>query len=95
MSHYIQPHFTIFYNIVLLHPRFLISFSPNFVVVSPERLYRPLELVRNIQLVCVKEEQDSVHSLCKPLEDADKVVAAVGALLLARQNAGGVHDGNA
>ena len=32
--------------------------------------------------MCVKEKQDSVYTLSKPLEHADKVVASVSTLLL-------------
>ena len=54
----------------------------------------PLELVGDVELVGVEEQEDSVDALGEPLEHADEVVAAVGALLLPGEDAGRVHDGN-
>ena len=67
---------------------------PDLIVVPPERLDGPLELVRDVELVRVEEEEDSVDALGEPLEHADEVVAAVRALLLTGEDSGRVHDGN-
>ena len=67
---------------------------PDLVVVAPECLDGALELVGDVELVCVEEEEDAVDALGEPLEHADEVVAAVRPLLLAGQYAGRVHDGN-
>ena len=69
--------------------------SPDFVVVSPKGLDGALELVRDVELVRVEEQEDAVDALGKPLENADKIITAVRALLLAGQDAGGVDDRNA
>ena len=68
---------------------------PDLVVVAPEGLDGALELVGDVELVCVEEEEDAVDALGEPLEHADEVVAAVRPLLLAGQYAGRVHDRNA
>ena len=43
----------------------------------------PLELVGDVELVGVKEEQNAVDSLGKPLDDTREVIAAVPPLFLA------------
>ena len=62
---------------------------------APESLYGSLELVRDVQLVRVKEQEDSVHVFRKPLQDSDEVIAAIRLLFLPGQNAGSIHDRNA
>ena len=44
------------------------------------KIYTPALVGTN--LVCVKEKQDSVYTLSKPLKHANKVVASVSTLLL-------------
>lgn len=73
----------------------LIQHDANLIVVAPQRFDRAAEFVGNIQLVCVEQENDSIDALGEPLEDAGEVVAAVDALLFARQDPGRVHDGDA
>lgn len=58
-----------------------------------QRLDGALELVRDIELVCVKEEEDKVRALGEPAADLDKVVRAANALLLTGQNTGRVDKG--
>ena len=67
---------------------------PDFVIMPPECLDGALELVGDVELVCVEEEEDAVDALGEPFQHADEVVASVRPLLLAGQNAGRVHDGN-
>ena len=54
-----------------------------------------LELVRDVQLVSVKQKNDSVRSLREPLEDPGEIVAPVDQLLLPREDARGVQQGDA
>ena len=67
---------------------------PDLIVVTPECLDGPLELVRDVELVGVEQEKYPVDALGEPLEHADEVVAAVGALLLSGEDTRRIHDGN-
>ena len=67
----------------------------HLVLVSVDGLDGPPELIRDVELVGVEEEDDAVDPLGEPLEHPDKVVAAVRALLLAAEDAGGVDHGDA
>jgi len=69
--------------------------QPDLVVVTSEGLDGPLELVRDVELVGVEEEEDSVDAFGEPLQDADELVAAIDPLLLPAQDAGSVDDGDA
>jgi len=67
---------------------------PNFVVMSSECLDGPLELVGDVELVCVKEKKDSIDALREPLEDPDELVPAVDPLFLTAQDTRSVNDGD-
>ena len=69
--------------------------QPDLVIVTPESLDGPLELVRDVELVGVEQEEDSVDALGEPLEDPDELVAAVDALLFAAQDSRSVDDRDA
>ena len=53
------------------------------------------ELIADVQFVRVKEQEDAIDAFGEPFEDADEVVAAIGALLLAAQDSRRVDDRNA
>ncbi len=56
----------------------LVSFVQNhthLVLMVFQRLDHLWELIRNVQLVGVEQQDDSVHSFCKPLKNCCKVIA--------------------
>ncbi len=65
---------------------------PNFIVMSSECFNGSLELVRDVQLVCVEEEKNAIHAFREPLEDPDELVPSVDTLLLTAQDSGGIND---
>ena len=73
----------------------LAQLSSYLVLVSVNGLNGAPELVGNVELVGIEQEDDPVDPLGEPLEHAHEIVAAVGALLLAAQDAGGVDHRDA
>ena len=59
-----------------------------------QSLDRLLHLVANVQFVCVKENQDSVGTVGEVVDDLCEVVGAVQSLLLSRQDARGIDEGD-
>jgi hypothetical protein len=41
-----------------------------------------LELIGNIQLVCIEQEDDPVNTLGKPFQDSGKIIATVNSKML-------------
>ena len=68
---------------------------PNFVVMSSECFDGSLELVGDVELVCVEEEKDPVDAFREPLEDPDELVPTVDTLLLTAQDSGSINNGDA
>ena len=68
---------------------------PNFVVMSSECFDGSLELVGDVELVCVEEEKDPVDAFREPLEDPDELVPTVDTLLLTAQDSGSINTGDA
>lgn len=66
----VDPH-----QLLCVHLVSLIKHHSNLVILAPERLYSLWKLIRYIQLMSIKEEDDAVDPLCKPLEDLAEVVA--------------------
>lgn len=64
----------------------------NLVVVSSQCLDGSPELIRNVELVCVKQQNDSIDSFSKPLENPSEIVATIDSLFLARQNSRSVNN---
>ena len=54
-----------------------------------------LELVGDVELVCVEEEKDPVDAFREPLEDPDELVPTVDTLLLTAQDSGSINNGDA
>ena len=67
----------------------------NWISQRPDCLNRIFELIRDVQLVSVKQKNDSVRSLREPLEDPGEIVAPVDQLLLPREDARGVQQRDA
>ena len=55
-----------------------------------QRPNSPLEFIRNIQLMRIKQQQNHVGSFGEPFDDGSEVVASLEALFFAREDAGGV-----
>ena len=58
----------------------LVSFvedDPHLVLVTVNGLNTPPELVRDVQLIGIKEQDDAVDALGEPLEDSDKIIAEI------------------
>mmetsp|Transcript_27521 Transcript_27521/g.80687 ORF Transcript_27521/g.80687 Transcript_27521/m.80687 type:complete len:444 (-) Transcript_27521:429-1760(-) len=72
----------------------LVEHDADLVVVPLERLDRLLELVRDVQLVRVKEEENHVGARGEPGAHLGEGVRPPNALLLARQYAGRVDEGH-
>ena len=75
----------------------MVSFKTKVILVRqrPDCLNRILELIRDVQLVSVKQEDDSVGSLSEPLQHPGEIVAPVDQLLLPREDARGVQQRDA
>mmetsp|Transcript_15178 Transcript_15178/g.47359 ORF Transcript_15178/g.47359 Transcript_15178/m.47359 type:complete len:563 (+) Transcript_15178:622-2310(+) len=80
------------HQLLRVHLVGLVQHDAHLVVVPAQRLDDRLELVRDVELVRVEEEKDHVCPRGEPFRDADHRVAAIDALLLARQDAGRVDD---
>lgn len=70
----------------------LVQNDTDLVVVSAERLNRALELVRNVEFVRVKQQDNAIGTLSKPLDHVGKVVLPTEPLLLAREHTGRVDE---
>ena len=73
----------------------LVENDANLVVVAAKGLDGTTKLVRYVQFVGIKQENDPIDSFCKPFEDTSKIVTAVDALLLTRQDSRSVNDRDA
>lgn len=66
----VDPH-----QLLRVHLVSLVKHHSNLVILAPERLNGLWKLIRYIQLMGIKKEDDSVNSLSKPLEDLAEVIA--------------------
>ena len=64
----------------------LVQHDPDLVLVALHRLNAAAELVRDVQLVRVEEEKDSVNPLGKPLYNTREVIPTVPPLFLTTGN---------
>ena len=64
------------------------------VVVAPNGVNDALELIAYIQLVRIEKQKYKVAAGGKPLAHVDEIVGALDPLLLAREHAGRVHEGD-
>ena len=58
----------------------------NFFQIWPDCLNCLFELIWDVQLVSIKQQNDSIRPLSKPFEDPGKVITTVDQLLLSSQN---------
>ena len=64
----------------------LVQHDPDLVLMPLHRLNAAAELVGDVQLVCVKEEKNSVNPLGKPLYNTREVIPTVPPLFLTTRN---------
>lgn len=74
---------------------YFVEDDTNLVIVSPQSFDGASKFVRNVQLVGVEEEKDSVHAFSEPLEHASEIIASIRSLLLTGKDAGRVDDADA
>eukprot|EP00962_Isochrysis_galbana_P024204 scaffold7401_cov108-Isochrysis_galbana.AAC.2 len=72
----------------------LVKDNADLVVVPLERLDGLLELIRDVQLVRVEQKKDDVGARREPAAHRGEHVRAADALLLAREHAGRVDQGD-
>ena len=88
----------LFRTIRILSSCFLmVSFKTKIIWLRqrPDCLNRILELIRDVELVSVKQQDDPVRSLREPLQHPGEIVAPVDQLLLPREDARGVQQRDA
>jgi len=72
----------------------LIQNTANLILVALKHVDGGFQLVRDVQLVSVKEQQNQVGPLGKPGHHLGEVVSPIDALFLPRQNPWSVHQGD-
>mmetsp|Transcript_12335 Transcript_12335/g.37620 ORF Transcript_12335/g.37620 Transcript_12335/m.37620 type:complete len:276 (+) Transcript_12335:2317-3144(+) len=62
------------------------------LLVGLEDVYCPLQFVGNVELVCIKEQQNPVSPLGKPLDDLLEIIPPIQPLFLTGQNSRRVNE---
>jgi hypothetical protein len=63
------------HQLLMVHHVRFVEHDSDFVVVPSKRFNTATELVRDVQLVRIKKQNNSVNSLSKPLEHTSEVVS--------------------
>ena len=71
-----------------------IEHNPNLVIMTLQSLNTPPELITNVKLVGIKQEEYSVRSLSKPLQNSNKIISSICSLFLPTQDARSVNYGD-
>ena len=70
----------------MVHHVCLVQHNPYLVVVTSQSLNASSEFIADVELVGVKQQENSVNSLSEPLQHAYEVITSVCSLLLSAEN---------